>query len=194
MGSFAKYLPPLSLKIVFNDRKKAGQILGNNLKRKFRKDRENNSNRVNSLIVVGIPRGGLVVGNEVAKVLNCDLDLINPVRVLAENEEATLGSVLVIDKPPEPYDFDLNDYRSNFLIYLNDSSGEKYFNSKKAEIMKEILLKSAKYDYVTRKSIKGKTVILVDDGVYSGASAIAALRWMRKLKLLPLKLNMKMEF
>ncbi len=178
--NFTKFMHPLSLKIIFHDRQKAGQMLGNNLTLFFKsKSSKKDTSRTHPILVIGIPRGGLVVAYEIANKLSCDLDLVYPVRIVSEDNETTLGSILVTDKDSKFKDLDLNNYLNTSLIFLNDGPAEEYLNSNKSKITKVILEKSERYSHIIHSSIKGKTVILVDDGVYSGATALVALRWIR---------------
>jgi len=72
-----KLFNPLYLRIVFKNRQNAGQILGDNLKMLFKSGKNKGFDQDDySILVVGIPRGGLIVADEIAKKLNCDLDLI----------------------------------------------------------------------------------------------------------------------
>jgi len=179
-GNPAKILQHISPRIVFNNRQKTGEILGDNLKKHFKSSKKKEySMNVNSLLVIGIPRGGLVVANEIAQKLGCDLDITYPVRILSSDNETTIGSILILNSLIEPYDIDSKNPGNNFLIYANDEKAEVYIDRNKERILKNSLEKFKKFGSVSHKSIKDKTVIVVDDGVFSGATAITALRWIR---------------
>ena len=60
-----------------------------------------------------------------------------------------------------------------------------YIQKEKSDQLKEIKRKTAMYrNRATRKrrrlKLKGRTVILVDDGIATGATIIAAIRWIKK--------------
>jgi predicted phosphoribosyltransferase len=133
----------------------------------------------NSMLVLGIPKGGLVVANEIALELACKLDVICPVRIVDEDEETTIGSVLITNKIPEGLDILSQAQQENVSFYLNDNMKKDYLIKHQEKILKKILLIHAKFGSTSLNSITGKTVILADDGVYSGASAIVALKWIR---------------
>src|SRR5215210_1357529 len=115
-----KLFNPLYLRIVFKNRQIAGQILGHNLKMLFKSGKNDGFDLDDcSILVVGIPRGGLIVADEIAKKLNCDLDVIYPIRIVAEDNESTLGSVLIIQALPEFGSCHTDNHGNKFLMNLN---------------------------------------------------------------------------
>src|ERR671925_1874638 len=73
------------------DRANAGSILGEALKDIIKNERE----RTENTIVLGIPRGGVVVADIVAKKLHCEFDIIIPRKLRApHNEEVAIGAVM----------------------------------------------------------------------------------------------------
>lgn len=73
------------------DRVNAGNILGEALKDIIKNDQE----RREDTIVLGIPRGGVVVADIVAKKLSCKFDIVIPRKLGApHNEEVTIGAVM----------------------------------------------------------------------------------------------------
>jgi putative phosphoribosyl transferase len=171
----------LSFRIVFKDRQNAGQILGDNLKKYFKSQKNFDSKLDNSsVLVVGIPRGGLIVADQVATKLNCDLDFIYPIRIVGADNETTLGSILFVEEALSHFqNFQTDNYGNKFLINLNNEGAKEYVNFNKWIIDPASLERSKEYSLVSHKLIHGKIVILVDDGVYSGASALTALQWIR---------------
>ena len=141
---------------MFKDRKDAGVQLA--LRLKDYRDRE-------GVIVLALPRGGVVTGYEVASYLNCPLDVI---------------IIRKLGFPGEP-ELAIGAISETGVIVLNESiiptgvSG-KYIESEisrqKAEIERRVNL------YRKGESLpdlKGKTVVLVDDGVATGATMKAAI-------------------
>jgi predicted phosphoribosyltransferase len=180
LAMVSKYFHFLPTRIVFKNRQSAGKILGNNLRKRIMTRHENSSfGKNNSLLVIGIPRGGLVVANEIALKLGCELGAICPVRIVDEDEETTLGSILITDKIPTALDI-LSDRLEDGLVYLNNDIRKDYLIENKERILKRIILKHMKFGSNNLDSITNKVVILADDGVFSGASAIVALRWIRR--------------
>ena len=77
--------------MVFKNREEAGKKLASKLK---------NFQGKKNLIVLAIPRGGLVVGKELSQVLNCPLDIIATKKIGAPgNPELAIGAVGAMGEP-----------------------------------------------------------------------------------------------
>ncbi|MGQ9571406.1 MAG: phosphoribosyltransferase [Thermodesulfovibrionales bacterium] len=146
---------------MFKDRSDAGTQLASRLKEY--KDKED-------VLVLALPRGGVLTGYEIAKYLNTPLDIV---------------IVRKIGFPGQP-ELGIGAVSETGTVALNDTLISAYGISKEyieGEISKqkeEIASRLKLYRKGKRLSgLKGKTVILVDDGVATGAtikSAIATLR------------------
>lgn len=123
------------------------------------------------VIVLGIPRGGVILADIVAERLGSDFDIVIPRKLGApDNEELAIGAVV---QDGTSY---LNTYLINALRISKD-----YIEKEKARQISEISRRTEMY----RKSdipyrIEGKKTILVDDGIATGATVIASARWARK--------------
>lgn len=144
---------------MFKDRKDAGQLLAKQLLQyKNKKD----------VFVLGIPRGGVVVAHEVAKALNVPLDIIIIKKIgYPGQEELALGAV------------SLDGFYINEEIAFSVS--KEYINEqikiKQEEVKKRYsLFTGNKISY----SLKNKTIILIDDGIATGATLIMAIQILRK--------------
>jgi len=145
---------------MFKDRKEAGELLAKKLtKYKNQKD----------AIVLGIPRGGVVVAYEVAKALHLPLD------------------VIVIKKLPYPGEPELGIGAVGLTDYalVPDLMGvpQSYINEQIKILQKEVqeryaVLRGRKQLY----DVKGKTVIVIDDGIAMGGTMTAAVSILRKRK------------
>lgn len=120
----------------------------------------------NNPLVLTIPRGGVLVAKEVAEYLKSPLDLIIPRKIGAPvNPELAIGAVT-----------------QDGTILLNDRLVKK-FNITNQEVLEEaeLLVQEIKrrikeYRGSTEMpEIKGRTVILVDDGIATGFTIKAAL-------------------
>lgn len=146
---------------MFKDRTEAGKILSDALS----EYKDKNS------IVIAIPRGGVVVAYEVAKALNTSLDLIIPRKIGAPRQpELAIGAVT------EDGTTILN---QDILRYLRVS--DEYIKEEAKRQVEEIKRRMESYlGDKPRVSIEGKVVILVDDGVATGATIRAAIASLRK--------------
>ena len=148
----------------FRDRHDAGQRLAEALA--FLKGRKD-------LLVLGIPRGGVVVAAEVARALGAPLDVFIARKIGAPgNPELAIGAVassgdVVLDE--------------RLIAGLRVPAD--YIEAETARQRQEIARRMAAYrgDRPPPK-LAGKTVVLVDDGVATGATTLAALRALRAAK------------
>jgi putative phosphoribosyl transferase len=73
----------------FKDREAAGNILGESLKNLIHKEERKNS------LVLGIPRGGVIIGWTIANKLSCDFGIIIPRKLHApNNQELAIGALM----------------------------------------------------------------------------------------------------
>lgn len=144
---------------MFVDRKEAGQQLAEALSSLADED----------VVVLGIPRGGVDVAAVVAEALHAPLDVVIPRKVGAPgNPELGLGAVAE--------DVEVLDQH---LIRTLDVS-EDYLRRKIADEREEIARRSALYRSGRPPvDLTGKVAVVVDDGVATGGTAAAALRWAR---------------
>lgn len=121
--------------------------------------------------VIGIPRGGVVVADEVARKLDAGFDIVVPRKLKApDNSENAIGAIMQ----------DGSVYLDSNLVESMKISNE-YLEMEKSEQKKEIDRRMGLYRPEPREyKIKGRTVIIVDDGAATGATIIATARWLRK--------------
>ena len=124
-------------------------------------------------VVIGLPRGGVPVAAEVAKHLGCPLDILVSKKIPAPgNPELAIGAVtssktVVVDEQ-------LAHYTGADRRYLEQHVDRLIQHTLALE---EHWIKEAKLP--DRPDLRGKTVIVVDDGIATGMTAKAALRSLR---------------
>ncbi len=140
---------------IFTDRKEAGEFLAKELE-KYRGDRP---------VVVGLPRGGVVVAAEVAKALGADLDVIIAGKLRAPyNPELAIGAIT-----EDGHVF------VNRMAIRSLRVTDEYLEREKNERLKVTTGRLKLYRAVREKvPLEGRTVILVDDGLATGSTMISA--------------------
>ena len=121
-------------------------------------------------IVLAVPRGGVVVGYEVAKALGVPLDVIVTKKIGApDNPELAIGAVA------EDGAFSLDEDLVRRLFVPKE-----YISEEVERMRQEIQRRLVRYrGDVSYPSLKGREVIVVDDGVATGSTLKAALRLLR---------------
>ena len=150
---------------VYLDRQEAGKVLAAALKQELKAELVKAKP-----LVLAIPRGGVPVGREVALALGADLDIVVPRKVGAEFQpEFALGAVM-----------------HDGTLYLNDESvamtatSRRYLESERVKQQAEAKRRLSAYrGGRPEPEIAGRTVIVVDDGIATGATMMVALRWLR---------------
>lgn len=147
--------------MIFKDRTEAGQLLAKQLS-----EFEHHPNA----LIFAIPRGGVVVGYEIAKSLNLPLGVVITRKIAAPRQkELAVGS---IDPDGE-------------IIWhaqlLEDLNIEKSDLNKEIEMQKkEIIRRLQLYQPANPPDPKHKTIILVDDGIATGLTILSAIRYLKK--------------
>jgi len=117
-------------------------------------------------IVLAIPRGGVIVGYEIAKALNLPLDVIIPHKLGApDNPELAIGAIA--EDGTTILDDNLITYMGVSREYIREESERQ-----KQEIQRR--LKMYRQD-APNPNLKGLNVIIVDDGIATGSTMKAAL-------------------
>ncbi len=123
-------------------------------------------------IILAIPRGGVVTGDVIASLLGCKLDVIVSRKVGApDNPELAIGAVM--------HD---GSYFPNIEITRMLNVPESFVEEEIARQMKEIDRRLMKFRGSKEYDLAGKTVVIVDDGIATGATMFVAVRWVKKQK------------
>jgi predicted phosphoribosyltransferase/dienelactone hydrolase len=154
-----------AFQIKFKDRLAAGKLLSSTLC-KYKNDRD-------GITVVGIARGGVIVADPIAEKLNADFDIIVPRKLRSpHNSENAIGALM----------HDGSIYLDSSIFQMQDHNiSNEYIEMEKSKQKKEIECRLGIYRPYSREyKITDRTVILVDDGIATGATMIAAAKWIRK--------------
>ena len=159
----------------FKNRVFAAKILAGALEdylRKMKLDKKKDS-----LLILGIPRGGVIVADIIASKLpyTCNFNIIIPRKLRAPyNQEIAIGAII--------------EEEEGETLFLNDEIireleiDKEYIEKEKTKQIEEIKRRKSLYSNHGEKELDAldKIVILVDDGAATGATLIAASRWLRK--------------
>lgn len=154
--------------MIFKDRKQAGEQLAQKLTKYRGKD----------VIVLAVPRGGVVVGVEIAKALGTPLDVIITRKIGAPgNPEFAIGAI----GPNDQIVLNEEVIRSYKIPqeYLNSEIGKQGLEMER----RERLFREGKGPL----DLENKLVILADDGIATGADievAIKAIKCQKPKKLI----------
>lgn len=142
---------------MFRDREEAGRKLASEiLRRNFREP----------TVVLGIPRGGVPVAARVADALGTSLGVVVARKLGAPwQPELAIGAVTA----------DGTAYLDEQIAELAGAD-EAYIAEERSRQAREAAYREARFDGTRIGSLAGKTAIVVDDGVATGATAIAAVR------------------
>lgn len=140
----------------FGDRVAAGRLLADYLQHL----------RGRNAVVLGIPRGGVIVAAQVARALDAELDVALTRKIGAPyNPELAIGAIsesgnLVIDAALAP----------------RTGANDAYIETQKLLQLQEISRRSMIYRTVRPKvTLKDRNVVITDDGVATGATMLASL-------------------
>lgn len=146
----------------FTGREEAGKLLG----------RELSEYRGQKAVVLGIPRGGIVLAREIAGALGAEIDIVLAHKLgTPDHQELAMGSV-----------------SEDGRLFLNQAVvrefdvGELYIQQEKARQLAEIKRRTDLIRRIKPKiPLQGRIVIVTDDGVATGATTQAAL-WAVRLE------------
>ncbi|MFO1073384.1 MAG: phosphoribosyltransferase family protein [Geminicoccaceae bacterium] len=149
--------------MLFSDRRDAGRRLGERLARLG----------LPAPVVLALPRGGVAVAVEVARRLAAPLDLVLVRKLGVHGQEELAAGAVVEGEPPE--------------LVLNEAVVDAYgvapayLETRKEAALRELARRRRLYlGERSRVPLGGRTAILVDDGIATGATARAALLAVRR--------------
>jgi len=149
---------------MFKNRAEAGSLLAEKLKTELTPE------ILKETVLLVIPRGGLVIGEQISKLLNIPLDCLVTKKIPSpQEEELAIGAI----------------GDSGVIVWEEELCRELNVTVEyKQEIVKKKLveLEKKRVDYKCSSSdltIKGKTVLIIDDGIATGATIKAAIKVVR---------------
>ncbi len=147
---------------MFENRIEAGRLLAERLRQLA----------IEKPVILGLPRGGMPVAAEVARALDAPLDVI-VVRKLAlpAHPECVMGAM-------GEGDVRLVDWQAVSDAGVSATDLERVIDEERLELGRGVRRFRAEQ---TRLDIRGRAVIIVDDGIASGSTATAAIRVARDL-------------
>jgi putative phosphoribosyl transferase len=144
---------------VFRDREEAGKRLSETLAERG----------LGPSVVLGIPRGGVIVAEAVAAGLGAPLDVVVPRKIGApQNAELAVGAIA-----PGVQVWD-----ERLIDRLHVPA--EYLRERVAAEEAEIARRTNRYrGGRPALDLRGTSAVVVDDGLATGATAVAAIRWTR---------------
>ena len=127
--------------------------------------------QLSSPIVIAIPRGGVVIGCEIAKRIGAELDIITPKKIPApQNPELAIGAVM------HDGSFFLNEE-----VAAASSASEAYIENAKESARNESARRLSVYRGARAPpALGGRAVVLADDGIATGSTMEVAIKWAKE--------------
>jgi predicted phosphoribosyltransferase len=163
---------------LFIDRTQAATLLAEKLKflttKELREKKDQQQQKQQQqLVILAIPRGGVITGDVIASAFNAKLDIVVTRKVGAPyNSELAIGAVM------HDGTFFPNTHIIEMLRIPKDYIDEQILIQMKEIERRLRRFRGASKDH--RYEIENKTIVLVDDGIATGATISAAIKWLKR--------------
>jgi len=153
--------------MIFHDRIDAANKLAEKLTSLLKQEQRDSS----SIVVLSIPRGGVVIGDVIATKLHAKLDVVVSRKIGAPSDpEVAIGAVM-----PDGTYFLNEDIMQTLHVPQNYIDAQ--VNTQFREIKRWLISFRGSMEY--DNELNGKTVVLVDDGIATGATMLSAAQWLK---------------
>lgn len=152
---------------MFKDRQEAGELLARKLEKTINPSAGSGQG---NFVVVALLRGGIILGKKVADYFKASLLPLAVKKIGAPlNPELAIGAVTF------------------HKIYYLDEDLVRYLNVDREYVRNSLESKGKEAETLQKKfkdepSLKGKTVVIVDDGVATGTTVICAVKHVKNLQ------------
>lgn len=153
---------------MFRDRKEAGEKLAREVQKLIAEDPS-----LAAPVVLALPRGGVPVAFEIARILDAPLDLVL-VRKIGVPGQPELAAAAVVDGDDPQLVLNLDVIAQ---AHVTDAELEATRRRELAEIARR---REMYFSRRKRAPVEGRTAIVVDDGIATGATVRAALKALRR--------------
>jgi putative phosphoribosyl transferase len=156
--------------IIFENREDAARRLAEKLRPLLYENQKKESINRSNTRILAIPRGGVVTGDILASILGLNLDVIVSRKIGApDNPELAIGAVM----------HDGSFFANSDIIKILQIPDD-YIKENIAIQMKEIQRRLLLFRHSQEYDLRGSTIILVDDGIATGASIFVAIQWIKE--------------
>lgn len=151
-----------SLHTLYKDRSEAGRRLGEVLKTK----------RFENPVLLALPRGGVIIADEVAKILRVPLDVV-VARKIGAPGHPEFGIGAISEDGSTLINPSVSEYVQAASTLIKDT-----IDKEKIELERRVKAYRGGHPL---PDMRGKTVIVTDDGLATGVTAAAAAKFLRSL-------------
>jgi putative phosphoribosyl transferase len=153
--------------VIFHDRIDAANKLVEKLTWLLKKEHRDSS----SIVILSIPRGGVIIGDVVATKVHAKLDVVVSKKIGAPiDPEVAIGAVM-----PDGTYFLNDDIMQTLNVPQNYVDEQVNLQTREIERRLMSFRGSKEYD----NELKGKIIVLVDDGIATGATMLSAAQWLK---------------